>query len=95
MKTKSVKFKHFFQGTWGCMISLPKAWMEEMGWEKNTPLVLEYHAYKKEIVIMEDYRKLAPIRVPKVKKGLEGNPADIDSEIETEIEVDDEEEDSD
>lgn len=92
MKTKSVKFKHFFQGTWGCMISLPKAWLEEMGWKKDTQLVLEYHAYKKEIVITEDYRKLAPIREPKVKKE---SGSETGFQEEPEIEVNDEEENSD
>lgn len=85
MKTKSVKFKHIFEGTWGCMLSIPKAWLEELGWDKNTKLALEYHPYKEEIIIMKDFRKLAPVRVPKIQE----------NSTEPEVEVDDEETDND
>ena len=68
MKTKSVKFKHVFKTGGVKVLAIPNIWLEEMGWDENTKLVLEYHAYKKEILISEDYRKISPMKLPMEKK---------------------------
>jgi hypothetical protein len=68
MKTKSVKFKRLLSTGGGRVLIIPNLWIEEMGWSTNTKLVLEYHAYKKEIVITEDYRGISPMKLPEEKE---------------------------
>lgn len=50
------------------MLAIPKLWLDEMNWNEETKLVLEYHAYKKEIIITEDYRGISPMKLPSEKK---------------------------
>jgi hypothetical protein len=66
---KSVKFKHFFHTGRIEVVAIPKIWIKEMNWTQNTKLVLEYHPYKREIIICEDYRGISPMKTPEEKKG--------------------------
>lgn len=68
MKTKSVKFKHLYKTGGVEVLAIPKLWLTEMGWTVDSKLVLEYHAYKKEIIITEDYRNISPMKLPEEKK---------------------------
>jgi len=65
---KAVKFKHVYKTGGGNAISIPKIWLKELEWDMNTKLVLEYHPYKKEILVMEDYRNVSTMKSPKEKK---------------------------
>ena len=68
MKSKAVKFKHVFSTGGVRVLAIPNIWLKEMGWTINTKLVLEYHPYKKEILVSEDYRKISPMKLPSEKK---------------------------
>lgn len=65
---KSVKFKHVFKTGGVKVLAIPDFWLKELGWDENTKLVLEYHGYKKEIIITEDYRNISPMKLPSEKK---------------------------
>lgn len=66
MTIKSYKFKRLVKSLNSYMLTIPKKWLNELGWTKETDLVLEYHPYKKEIIILEDYRKISDYK-PKPK----------------------------
>jgi hypothetical protein len=57
---KSVKFKRLFTTGRALVLAIPKLWIKDLTWTKETKLVLEYHPYKKEIIVMEDYRNISP-----------------------------------
>ena len=70
MKSKSVKFKHIFSTGRINVIGIPQLWINELGWDKTTKLVLEYHPYKKEIVILDDYRNISTMKIKQKKPEL-------------------------
>jgi hypothetical protein len=51
---KVVKYKRLQKtGVDKLAVLMPKAWLDEMDWTRATNLVLEYHPYKKEIIISQ------------------------------------------
>jgi len=58
---KIVKFKKLQRsGDSSSMVLLPKNWINEMGWNQETKLVMQWLPYEKKIIIVENEKTSQP-----------------------------------
>ena len=59
IKNKVVKIKKLQRVGDGLCIIIPKVWIDEMNWNQNTKLVLEYLPHRNTMIITENGKEIS------------------------------------
>jgi len=57
LKDKIVKYKRLQKLSTSLVMVIPKNWIDEMGWDRNTELQVSWHPEDEEIIIKKSKKK--------------------------------------